>query len=164
MKKLSTANKRLLELKEYKKEMEESFKALREVVAGEVALDMIRLDEEALKTPKLHNRWLAEMSEAAYYFKQIKNSQKKLELERWKYWMGKQTDQYYAEYGIPHEKSLKTDLDKYLGADEFLIEMNEMVELQSQKVDFLEQTVKGISNRGFTIRNAIEWRRFEAGS
>jgi hypothetical protein len=161
---LSTANEKLEELREFKESLIVQSKLIREDAGKDVLIDGIRLDDEAIRTPKLHNRWLSELSEAAYSFKKIKNSQKKLELERWKYYMGKQTDQYYVIYGIPHEKSLKTDLDKYLGADDFLIEMNEIVEIQAQCVEFLEKTVKDISNRGFAIKNCIDWRRFEAGS
>lgn len=160
---MSTANERLEELKEYKENLIIEFRLLREEASKEVEIDNVRLDDEALRTSKLHNRWLSTLAEAAYKFKTMKNSQKKLELERWKYYMGKQTDQYYAQYGIPHEKSLKTDLDKYLSADDFLIEMSEIVEIQSQMVDFLEKTIKDISNRGFAIKNAISWRQFEAG-
>ncbi len=30
-------------------------------------------------------------------------------------------------------------------------------------VDYLQEVVKSISNRSFQIKNAIEWRKFEAG-
>lgn len=161
---MSTANDRLEELRAYKENLITTSRLIREEAGKDILIDNVRLDDEAIRTPKLHNRWLSELSEAAFSFKKIKNSQKKLELERWKYYNGKQTDQYYAIYGMVHEKSLKTDLDKYLNADDFLIEMNEIVEVQSLFVEFLEKTVKDISNRGFAIGNAISWRKFEAGS
>lgn len=139
------------------------FEEMQIKVAEDIAIDEVRLDDESLRTPKLHNRWLSELSEAAYSLKQYKNHQKKLFLERWKYWMGKQTDQYYAQYGIVHDKVIKADLDKYLEADDFLIEMTEIIEVQSQVVDFLEHTTKQIAFRGNAIRNAIDWRKFESG-
>lgn len=164
MNELSTASERLENLKEYKTSILDNFKVMKETVTKDITLDTIRLDDESLRSPKVHNRWLSELSEASFLYTQLKNSQKKLELERWKYYMGKQTDQYYAQYGIVHEKSLKTDLDKYLKADDYIIEMSEVVEAQSIVVEFLEKTVKDISNRSFSIQNAINWRKFEAGS
>lgn len=161
---MSTANDKLEQLREMKDTIEENFKTLKITAGIEVEIDKVRLDDEALKTPKLHNRWLMVLSEEAYTLKKLKNRQKKMELDRWKYWMGKQTDQYYAAYGMPHEKTIKADVEKYLDADDFIIEMDEIVTLQDQVVDFLERTVKDISNRGFAIKNAIDWRKFEAGS
>ena len=31
-------------------------------------------------------------------------------------------------------------------------------------IDFLDRTIRGISNRGFTIKNAIDWRKFTSGA
>lgn len=160
---MSTASERLEELKVFKQNLLEQFSTMKTEVAAAMVLDKIRLDDEALNRPKLHNRWLAQLSEEAYLYKKIQNNQKRLELERTRYYLGTQTDQYYAAYGNPHIKILKTDLSKYMDADEFMIEMGEIVELQSIVVDFLEKTLREIGNRGFDITNAINWRKFEAG-
>lgn len=157
------SEERLAKLMAHKETLNKEFRSIREEAATDTIIDNVRLDDESVRQPKLHNRWLSELSEAAFQFKKVKNQQKKLYLERWKYWQGKQTDKYYADYGIPHEKSLKSDLDKYLDADEYLVEMSEIVELHEQFVGFLEKTVKDISNRGFAIGNAIAWRKFESG-
>lgn len=162
---MSTASEtRLAHLVEHKETLHKNFKEIREQAAIDVAIDNVNLDGEAIRTPKLHNRWLSELSEAAYMLKKTQNSAKRLQLERWKYYNGKQTDKYYVDYGPVHEKSLKTDLDKYLHADDFLIEMSEILELHEQNVEFLEKTVKDISNRNFLLKSAIDWRKFESGS
>ena len=47
------------------------------------------------------------------------------------------------------------------------------IDLQKQKqkvdyldttVDFLDRTIRQIGNRGFTIKNAIDWRKFTSGA
>jgi hypothetical protein len=35
--------------------------------------------------------------------------------------------------------------------------------MQKQKVDYLDSILKGINNRQWVIRNAIEWRKFMSG-
>ena len=48
-------------------------------------------------------------------------------------------------------------------ADEEIRELKGKVEYYETVVDYLQEVVKSISNRSFQIKNAIEWRKFEAG-
>ena len=61
-------------------------------------------------------------------------------------------------------KILKTDIDKYMDADPELVKLKQKVEYVSTVIDFLESTIKQISNRGFQIKNAIDWRKFTSGA
>ena len=38
------------------------------------------------------------------------------------------------------------------------------VDYLNTTVDFLDKTIRLISNRGFTIKNAIDWRKFTSGA
>lgn len=142
----------------------EQFQELKAEALADVKIDEFDLDAESIRTPILHSNWLGKLGDQAVVLKRFQSTQKKLYLERWKYWTGQQTDKYYAEYGVVHNKILKTDVDKFLNADKYLILMSEIMEVQGQVVDFLEKTVKEISSRGFHLRAAIDWRRFQAGA
>ena len=61
-------------------------------------------------------------------------------------------------------KILKTDIDKYMESDPELVKLKQKVEYVSTVIDFLESTIKQISNRGFQIKNAIDWRKFTSGA
>ena len=58
----------------------------------------------------------------------------------------------------------KTDVDKYLEADPELAKYKQKVDYIQTVVDFLDRTIKQISNRGFQIKNAIDWRKFTSGA
>ena len=60
-------------------------------------------------------------------------------------------------------KLLKPDVDKYIKADEDMIKLEQKVTYVQSVVDYLDRTVKIISNRGFQIKNAIDWRKFTSG-
>jgi len=107
---------------------------------------------------------LAVFTDETITLKNLYSFKEKTKLERWKYWMGKQTDKYYAENGLQHEKILKSDVDKYMAADDKLELVNDVVTRQKALVDYVEKVMKEIGNRGFHIKSIIEWRRFTSGS
>jgi len=60
-------------------------------------------------------------------------------------------------------KLLKADVQEYIDADEDIIELKKKLTLQEEKTDYLESIVKSLSNRGYLIKNAIDWKRFTEG-
>lgn len=152
------------ELKSLKKTITDSLEVIKHDAGEDVGIDGFNLDGESLRTPKLHSKWLGILSEEAINLKHLQSMSKKLFLERWKYYNGKQPDKYYIDHGAINDKILKTDLNLYLDADDVLIIIREIVEIQDQIVDFLEKTIKEISSRTYHIKSAIDWRRFESGS
>lgn len=145
------------------KQAEESFKELVEEVEKETKIDEFDIDSEALKIPKLHHKYSVMLANESVSLIKYQQLQKRIHMERWKYYNGKQTDAYYAKHGIVNDKILKGDIDKYLYADKRLGYAYELLEIQKQVVNFLERTIKDITNRGFHIKSVIEWRKFEAG-
>ena len=51
-----------------------------------------------------------------------------------------------------------------LEADEDIQKLNQKVAYLNTVVDFLDRTLRVIVNRTYTIKNAIEWRRFTSGA
>jgi hypothetical protein len=155
---------KLDELKELKIEINLRYEQVKEEIKPQLVIDTHRLDDESLRTPQLFGAWMSVLSDEGIKLKQLLNLQKKAYLERWRYYNGTQTDKYYHEYGIIHQKILKTDINVYLDADDYLCEIKEIVEIQEQLVNLLERSIKEIGSRTFHIKNAVEWRRFEAGN
>jgi hypothetical protein len=60
-------------------------------------------------------------------------------------------------------KILKQDISIYLEGDEELAESLLKYELQQDKVNILDQIIKSINSRNFTIKNHIDWKKFENG-
>jgi len=49
-------------------------------------------------------------------------------------------------------------------SDEEYIKAKQKVDYLNTVVDFLDRTIKQINNRTFTIKNAIDWRKFTSGA
>jgi hypothetical protein len=60
-------------------------------------------------------------------------------------------------------KLLKQDLPIYLDADRDLININLQIGMQEEKVEVLDSILKTIANRGYAIKNYIDWKKFENG-
>ena len=67
-------------------------------------------------------------------------------------------------YIIIFTKILKQDVDKYIEADEDYQKIKQKVDYLETIVDFLDRTIRQIQNRGFLIKDAIEWRKFTSGA
>ena len=60
------------------------------------------------------------------------------------------------------QKELK-NVDKYIEADEAWVKIKEIVQNQYALVELIESMMEGIKQRGFAIKHAIEYKKFEAG-
>jgi hypothetical protein len=160
---MSKEQEKVDNLNSLKDELMQRFNEIKEVSAKDMEIDDIDLDAESLRTPKLYSKYNNMYSDELIKLRQLYSMKEKINIERWKWLSGKQTNKYYADYGVPNEKVLKGDLDMYLKSDSIYIAINEVVGLQKLITDMLEKTCKEISNRGFHIKSAIDWRRFCSG-
>ena len=83
--------------------------------------------------------------------------------DKWEYYTGKAPAEVYAEKPFDL-KILRTDIDKYLESDTELQRSKQKFDYLESTVDFLDRTIRLIANRGFTIKNAIDWRKFTSGA
>ena len=58
---------------------------------------------------------------------------------------------------------MRTDIDKYLLADEEIIKQSQKISYLQIIVNHLEQVLRQINNRTFQIKNAIDWKKFTSG-
>tara|TARA_R110000744_G_scaffold352389_1_gene458446 strand:- start:392 stop:688 length:297 start_codon:yes stop_codon:yes gene_type:complete len=87
-----------------------------------------------------------------------------LKRNKWIYYTGRATEDIYKERGDFSIKLKNKDEEKtFIDADNEYRELKGKVDYYSTVVDYLQEIVKSVSNRSFQIKNAIEWRKFEAG-
>jgi hypothetical protein len=58
---------------------------------------------------------------------------------------------------------LKTEADELITSDSEWIKLDERVNFQQEKVEYLENIVKIINNRQWQIRAMIDWIKFTQG-
>jgi hypothetical protein len=59
---------------------------------------------------------------------------------------------------------LKPDIPMYIEADKDIVELSLKIGGQQEKVEFLESIIKSFQTRGYIIKNAIEFLRFQTGN
>ena len=82
--------------------------------------------------------------------------------QKWEYYGGKADAKVYASKPFDF-KVLKTDLTMYITSDEEVIELMNKIGYLETVIKYIDGVIKSIDNRGWDIKNAIEWKKFEAG-
>jgi ABC-type phosphate transport system auxiliary subunit len=135
---------------------------LQDLVEKDLKIDDTELDIESLKTPQLHNKYLKLLSRFNLLLKKTDSDYAVLHRNKWEYYMGKSDPKVYREKPFDL-KILRTDIDKYLLADEEIIKQSQKISYLQIIVNHLEQVLRQINNRTFQIKNAIDWKKFTSG-
>jgi hypothetical protein len=136
---------------------------LQEEADKDLKINDTELDLESLKTPQLHNKYLKHFNKFKLMLTKAETDLSVLKRDKWEYYTGKSSPEVYKEKPFDL-KIMRTDLDKYLDSDEELQKAIQKVKYLETVIDFLERTLRQISNRTFTIKNAIDWRKFTSGA
>jgi len=139
-----------------------TFDELQALADKDLKINDTELDLESLKTPQLHNKYMKFHNQYTNLLKKAEQDLARLTREKWEYYTGKADPSVYQQKPF-NIKLLKPDVDKYLKSDDELIKLEQKVTYIQSVVDYLDRTVKIISNRGFQIKNAIDWRKFTSG-
>jgi len=125
-------------------------------------IDNAQLDQESLKIPQLHGKYYKVFIEELRVLKGYDKDYNALKRDRTEYYLGKSSDEIYKEEPLD-QKIIKQDLDLYLEADDKLSTLRAKRDMQKAKVEMVEGFIKSLNNRGFQIKNAIDFLRFKNG-
>ena len=125
-------------------------------------IDDEHLDTESLKNQEIKAKYLDHKSRYELLLFKAKGDYKRLYREKWEYYGGKADAKIYASKPFDL-KVLKTDLSIYITADEEIIDAENKIGYLETVVDYIKGVIKSVDNRGWDIKNAIEWKKFEAG-
>lgn len=136
--------------------------------AEDSPIDDIRLDEASKNTAKLHAKYLEMLSVTKLQLKRRDMEFKVLLKNKWLWYNGKmpkdQIDQLGWEYdALNGLKILKGEMDYYYNADPHIQEAQAKIDYLKTLIETLEEIINNIRWRHSTIKNMIDWRRFESG-
>ena len=131
-------------------------------VSQDLKVDDEHLDTESLKNQEIKAKYLEHKSRFELLLFKAKGDYKRLYREKWEYYGGKADAKIYATKPFDL-KVLKTDLGVYISADEEIIDAENKIGYLETVVDYIKGVIKSVDNRGWDIKNAIEWKKFEAG-
>ena len=121
-----------------------------------------KLDTEALKNQELYATYLDHKSRFELLLHKAKGDYKKMYREKWEYYGGKADAKVYVTKPFDL-KVLKSDLSVYIESDDEIIQCEHKVAYLETVVKYIDGVLKSINSRGWDIKNAIDWKKFEAG-
>lgn len=140
-----------------------NLESLQEMWKTDSVLDDDLHDNDSLKIPQLHAKYME-----YYNTFSLMKSEKEIELsritkEKWLYYKGKAPAAIYKEMPFDLKLTTKEEISMFIAADEDIGKIQYKIGYISQVLCFLDGVLRQINNRGFHIKNAIEWKRFQSG-
>ena len=141
---------------------------IQELWSSDSVIDDTELDAESIKIPEIHNKYLKIFSDEKLRLVRLYSKSKELRRLKWLYYTGKLDEQTLKNlewdvFDLDIKKN-RHDLEMFLESDKDIIELNDKVEYQKEKINYLETIIKSLSTRGFLIKNSIEWKNFIMGN
>jgi len=139
---------------------------IQEMWSADAKIDRTELGEESLRIPSLHSKYFNLFSAERMILRQLEIEQKELYRVKFEYYNGTLSEDELRTNGLePFAlRVLKSDISVYLQADPDLNKLNLRIEMQKEKVDFLESIIKNLPARGYQINAAISWEKFKVGA
>jgi len=135
---------------------------LKAQVLLDLSVDNEHLDTESLKNQEIKAKYLDYKTRYELLLFKAKGDYKRLYREKWEYYGGKADAKIYVSKPFDL-KVLKTDLSVYITSDDEVIDAENKIGYLETVVDYIKGVIKSVDNRGWDIKNSIEWKKFEAG-
>lgn len=121
---------------------------------------------ESLRIPQLHSKWMKFLMREKSELVIINRAYSKMKRMRWEYYNGTIDHEVLKQMDWEPflQKILKPDLPMWLDSDNILGEIKDGRTTKEHTISLIEQVIKNIVERQWTIKNAIEWRKFELGA
>jgi|TARA_S200002703_G_scaffold152827_1_gene153671 hypothetical protein len=129
-------------------------------------VDDVALDEESLKIPILHSKYVRLLTEERRQLQKMRETHKILHRDKVDYYSGRMSQEDLDERGWEplDVRILKSDVPKYVDGDAIVVKHLMQIADQNEKVQLLVSIVDNIKWRSQHIKNAIEWRKFLGGA
>ena len=132
-------------------------------------IDDSALDEDTVKTSKLHAKYLEIYSLSKLQLRKKEFDLEKIKKDKWLYYTGKMTKSDMDARGWDYDpfqgmsKPLKSEMSMYYETDDDLIKVKAGIDYQKSIIDTLEEIMNNIRWRHSHIKNIIEFRKFTSG-
>ena len=144
-------------------------KSILEMWSNDSNIDEMKLDESSRRTPALHSKYLELLSTTKLLLKKAEFEQKTLLKDKWLYYNGKMDQDTLEDKGWDPDpfnglKILKGEMDYYYDSDPEIQRSEERIQYYKTAIETLTEIINNINWRHQTIKNIIEWRKFQSGN
>lgn len=129
-------------------------------------VDKSDLGAEQARIPYLHHKYLKLHSNERLRLVGLQDQFKKLNMLKRSYYNGTLDQETLKERNWKpfQQRLLKEDLPLHINADDDVIELQQKISYQQEKIDVLQSILKMINNRGYNIKSHIDWVKWTQGS
>jgi hypothetical protein len=129
-------------------------------------IDKSELGLEALKGPVLHHKYFKLFSSSRLSLRKMEADFKALRIKKADFYMNGPNDETRALGWLmpPRGRILKQEVASYVDTDPDVRQFNHEIAMETERAEALEDIIKEIRNRGYAIKNAIDWIKFTNGA
>jgi len=129
-------------------------------------IDRTELGEESLRIPQLHSKYYNIFSAERMQYRKMEADAKEMYRHKFEYYAGTIDHDTLKMYGWEPNglKILRADIPMYMESDQEYKTLLLKLEMQKEKVEFLESIIKSLPARGYQISQAIAWEKFKVGA
>lgn len=139
---------------------------LQEMWETDANIDGIHLDDEALKTAKLHAKYVKVLVQVKLKHTKLQSDYNLARKNKFRYFRGEMSRDELKEAGWDQwqgVKPLKNEMDEFLTGDEDLNQLEVKIKYLETMIYLTESILGQIKARDWQIKSAVEFKRLLAG-
>ena len=129
-------------------------------------IDYTELGTESIRIPLIHDKYLKIFIDERIRLKGIEFELSKMVRTKTEYYSGKMSQEELDRRGWEQYlgRLLKNEMANYIESDDDVIKLKQQLVILQEKITYLDSVIKMINNRGFQIKNALDWLKFSHGN
>ena len=129
-------------------------------------IDYTELGTESIRIPLIHDKYLKIFTDERIRLKGVEFELSKMVRTKTEYYSGKMSQEELERHGWEQYlgRLLKNEITNYIESDDDVIKLKQQLVVLQEKVNYLDSVIRMINNRGFQIKNALDWLKFSHGN
>jgi|TARA_B100000287_G_C20582570_1_gene760984 hypothetical protein len=129
-------------------------------------IDYTELGTESIRIPQIHDKYLKIFTDERIRLKGLELELAKLVRAKTDYFSGRMTQEELDRRGWEQflGRLLKNEIPNYIESDDDIIKIKQQIVVYQEKINYLDAVIRMINNRGFQIKNALDWLKFSHGN
>ena len=129
-------------------------------------IDYTELGTESIRIPLIHDKYLRIYTDERIKLKGIEFELSKMIRAKTDWYAGRMSQEDLDNRGWKQflDKIIKSEISGYIDSDDDIIRLKQQLTVLQEKINYLDSIIKQINNRGFQIKNAIDWLKFSHGN
>jgi hypothetical protein len=129
-------------------------------------IDYTELGTESIRIPLIHDKYLKIYTDERIRLKGLELELAKLVRAKTDYFSGRMSQEELDRRGWEQflGRLLKNEIANYIESDDDTVKIKQQIVVLQEKINYLDAVIRMINNRGFQIKNALDWLKFSHGN